>query len=326
MKRQNTAYLHAVIAVFFWSTAATAFKISLRTYSVLHLLLISAAASTLVLFVIAALSGWEKRLFRGACRASDPVRIDKPVDAARGQENELYKQLVRLPLREYGRSALLGFLNPFLYYIILLGAYSRLPAQEAQALNYTWPIVLALLSIPLLGQRLRARDVVAILVSFSGVVIIATRGNPFSLEFSDRTGLTLALGSTVVWSLYWILNTKDQLDGTVRLFLNFVFGLTYIAAVTLPIAGLPPLRDISALGPVYVGLFEMGVTFVFWLRALKLSETTAAVGNLIYFAPFLSLIFIQAVAGEQLHLSSIAGLTLIIGGVVLRQFRSKNIS
>ena len=34
-----------------------------------------------------------------------------------------------------------GFLNPFLYYIILFKAYSLLPAQEALSLNYTWPLV-----------------------------------------------------------------------------------------------------------------------------------------------------------------------------------------
>jgi len=290
LEKQHTAYLYAAAAVVFWSTAATAFKISLRFYGVLHLLLFAAATSTAILFAAVAVSGGIKRI-------------------------------ILLPRKEIARSAMLGFLNPFLYYIVLLGAYSRLPAQEAQALNYTWPIVLVLLSIPMLGQRLRARDAGAILVSFSGVIVIATRGNPFSLEFSDWPGITLALGSTLIWSLYWILNTKDTVDGTVRMFLNFIFGLVYITAVALPLAGPLHLRGATIPGPVYVGIFEMGLTFLLWLKALRLSETTAAVGNLIYFAPFLSLVFIQTVAGEQVRLSSVAGLVLIIGGVALQRLR-----
>ncbi|WP_414980772.1 hypothetical protein [Congregibacter sp.] len=35
---------------------------------------------------------------------------------------------------------------------------STLPARQAQTINYTWAIMLALLSIPVLGQRLAARD------------------------------------------------------------------------------------------------------------------------------------------------------------------------
>jgi drug/metabolite transporter (DMT)-like permease len=58
----------------------------------------------------------------------------------------------------YARSAMMGFLNPFLYYLILFKAYDLLPAQEAQPLNYTWGLVLPLLSVPLLGQRIGSRD------------------------------------------------------------------------------------------------------------------------------------------------------------------------
>ena len=45
------------------------------------------------------------------------------------------------------RAAALGFLNPFLYYVVLFKAYDLLPAQEAQPLNYTWAITLAILFV-----------------------------------------------------------------------------------------------------------------------------------------------------------------------------------
>ena len=44
------------------------------------------------------------------------------------------------------------------------------------------------------------------------------------------------------------------------------------------------------LGGVYIGLFEMGITFLVWLKALKNAKTTAHVVNLIYLVPFLSLL------------------------------------
>ena len=63
----------------------------------------------------------------------------------------------------------------------------------------------------------------------------------------------------------------------------------------------------------------MGITFVLWLKALQLSKTTAQVSNLVYAAPFLSLFFIHFIVGEEIRLSTVVGLILIISGVVIQQ-------
>jgi drug/metabolite transporter (DMT)-like permease len=64
----------------------------------------------------------------------------------------------------------------------------------------------------------------------------------------------------------------------------------------------------------------MGVTFTLWMMALKLSSTTAKVSNLIYLSPFISLILIHFFVGEVILLSTIIGLGLIVGGIVLQQY------
>ncbi|NJK98814.1 MAG: EamA family transporter, partial [Bacteroidales bacterium] len=51
---------------------------------------------------------------------------------------------------------MLGFLNPLLYYLVLFKAYSLLPAQIAQPLNYTWPLILVILSIIFLSKNIRS--------------------------------------------------------------------------------------------------------------------------------------------------------------------------
>jgi len=150
-------------------------------------------------------------------------------------------------------------------------------------------------------------------------VTICTRGDVLGMSFADPLGAGLALASTVIWALYWIFNTRDQMDPVLRLLLNFAFGSLYILPVawllTDPLAvNLPGL-----LGAAYVGVFEMGITFIFWLKALKLSRTTAQVGNLIYFSPFLSLIFIRVFVGETILPSTLIGLVLIILGNLVQK-------
>lgn len=156
-------------------------------------------------------------------------------------------------------------------------------------------------------------------VSYLGVLTICTRGDIPGLTFADPLGAGLALGSTVIWALCWIFNTKDAMEPEVRLFLNFAFGCVYILPVTWLFSDPLAVNLPGLLGSAYVGVFEMGVTFILWLKALKLSRTTAQVGNLIYFSPFLSLIFIRLFVGEEILPSTTVGLVLIILGNVVQK-------
>ena len=292
MRDQSKAYLYGMATVLLWSTVASAFKLSLRYLDYTQLLLYASIVSLFGLMVILVLEGKIKLLFSYSSR-------------------------------QYLRSMLLGFLNPFLYYVVLLKAYDLLPAQEAQPLNYTWAITLAILSIPLLKQKIGLKDIVAMLVSYSGVYVISTHGDVTSFHFSDPFGVALALSSTLIWALYWIYNTTDDRDPVAGLFLSFLFGLPWVLVFRLLFStgrGLPPL---GLLGAAYVGLFEMGVTFVLWLNALKLSESTAKVGNLIFLSPFLSLVFIHFLVGEDILASTFVGLILIIAGILVQQIKPR---
>ena len=294
MQNQKKAYIYACIAVLFWSTSASAFKICIEperlNVPVLSLLFGASLVSSIALFVRLCLSG----------------------------KLGLLKTLTK---DDFLRSAMLGFLSPFLYYVVLFKAYSILRAQEAQPLNFVWPLTLVLLSVPILKQKIKRRDILAILISFFGVLLISTEGQISSFKFTDPLGVALATGSSIPWALYWIYNLKDTRDASVRLFLNFAFASAYvfIPLVLLGQLKMPSLK--GALGVTYVGLFEMGITFLIWLKALKLSQTTAHVTNLIYLVPFISLIVIYFVLGEQILPSTVIGAIFIVGGIVFQKLR-----
>lgn len=292
MKDQRLAMMSGLGAVLLWSTVATAFKLTLGYYTPLQMLLIACLASVAVLALLLAIRGQLGAAFR-------------------------------LPRGQYLQSVGLGLINPCLYYLLLFGAFDRLPAQEAQPINYTWALVLAYLSVPFLGHRLRLSDILAGLVCYGGVVIIATRGNFAELTFSDPLGVALAIGSTLVWAGYWILATRDRRDAVTGLFLNFLFGLPFIAALTWWQDGWPSIASGGFAGSLYVGVFEMGVAFVLWSRAMKLATNTARVSNLIFISPFLSLVFIYFILGEVILVSTWVGLVLIVAGLWLQQLGAR---
>jgi len=292
MERQTKAYLYAGATVLLWSTVASAFKLTLAHLGFLEMLLGASVVSLTALLLIVLAQG----------------KIDAVAACSRG---------------EIARSAALGFLNPFLYYVILFKAYSVLPAQEAQPLNWTWPIMLVLLSIAILKQPIRWASVLAIVISFSGVLVISTRGDVLAFRFTNLPGALLALGSSGIWALFWIYNVKDKRDEIVKLLLNFAFGSVFTLAAVLLFGDLrvPPMAGL--LGVLWIGLFEMGITFVTWLKALQLSRTTAQVSNLVYAAPFLSLFLIHFIVGEEIFPSTVVGLFLIVAGVVTQQYASR---
>jgi len=287
MPNNQQALTFGLGAVLLWSTVATAFKLALRHLQPLQLLFIAACTACLVLFIIILASG-------------------------------RWQQLLAVSSIERNKTLLLGILNPGLYYIVLFKAYDLLPAQEAQALNYTWAITLALLSVPMLKQRLRNKDLVALLLSYCGVLIIATHGKPWLLEFSNTTGVILALGSTLLWSFSWLINVRNQLDPILGLFLNFLGGLPFITIIMLWFTDFPTISS-SWWTAVYVGCFEMGFTFILWLKALKATDSAAWIGNLIFLSPFVSLLLIYWLLGEAILYSSVIGLVLIICGNLWQQ-------
>ena len=303
MDKQKQAYIYALVTVLFWVTVASAFKLTLRYLDFLHMLLYSSAASGIVLFIILVAQGKLKLL-------------------------KSYSK------KDYLNSAILGFLNPFLYYVILFKAYDLLLAQEAQPLNQTWAVVLPIMSIIILKQKIKALNILALFISFFGVLIISTKGNLLGFGFSSPTGVFLALFSAIIWSLFWLYNVKDKRDEVSKLFLNFTFGFFYILVALLIISpflehdgqfviNIKLATGFGLLGAIYIGLFEMGITFVLWLRALQLSKTTAQVSNFIYLVPFISLIVIYFTVGEHIYPSTITGLIFIIGGILLQQYVSK---
>jgi len=293
MERQTRAYLYAVATVGLWSTVASAFKLTLDHMGFLEMLLGASVVSLAALFVIV--------LAQGKLAA-----------------------IAHSSAKDLACSAALGFLNPFLYYVILFKAYSVLPAQEAQPLNWTWPIMLVLLSIAILKQPIRWASVLAVAISFSGVLVISTRGDVLAFRFTNLPGALLALGSSIVWALFWIYNVKDYRDEIVKLFLNFVFGSIFTLAAVLFFGELRVPPSAGLLGVLWIGLFEMGITFVSWLKALQLSRATAQVSNLVYAAPFLSLFLIHFIVGEEILPSTVLGLVLIVAGVIVQQYANRS--
>jgi len=292
VKAARKAYFFAILAVLFWSTSPTAFKLGLKYQDTYQLLTGASLASFCVLGLIILIQGKMGQL----------------------------KNLVWKDLRF---SALMGLLNPVAYYLILFKAYSLLPAQVAQPLNMVWPLVLVLISIPLLKQKIGWKSIGAMAISFTGVILISSQGGSGAEDPGNRLGIFLALSTSILWAFYFIYNTRDKKDPVIRLFLNFMFATVYLLLGGLFREQGLPVSVEGWLTATYVGIFEMGVTFVFWLLAMQYAPSTDRISNLVYIAPFLNLILVNLVLDESIYLTTIYGIMLLVTGIVIQTMKRR---
>jgi drug/metabolite transporter (DMT)-like permease len=295
MKDQKSAILWALLAVLLWSTVASAFKVALQGLSPFQLIFIASIVSLLFFLLVICVQGKFSLLMQNSRKA---------IALSAGQ----------------------GLLNPFLYYLVLFKAYDLNPAQVTQALNMVWPVTLALLSAPLLGQKIGWRNLWGILLSFAGVVFIASQGSIAGFYKTNITGAILALGSSILWSLYWIFSVKDKREKLVVLFWNFFFGIIYLSFFGMMDAGanFQFQLNTSFFVAVYIGFIELGITYLVWMKALEKSENNAVTGNFIFLTPFLSLVFINFILHEMIYLTTFIGLSFIVLGIFVQQIKKKN--
>ena len=278
-----SAVIPALLSVLMWSTVASGFKLGLAVFAVEQLLLLGTSMSWLIFFCYAA----------SKCQLS-------------------------LAAEDRKLACLLGLINPTAYYLILFAAYDRLPAHIAQPINYTWALTLAVLAVPVLGQRLSRRTFAGILISYLGVVILVIT-TPGEAGQIDALGIALALVSTLLWAGYWLLNARSRAQPASIMFWSFSMALPLIAAICWYGPGLPNMNA-TALGyAIWIGAIEMGITFLLWQRALQRARSSAKIAQLIFIAPFLSLLLIHLLLDETMSLWALPALVIIVSGLVVGQ-------
>ena len=284
----RTSLILALSVVLMWSTVATAFKLTLSLISPLQMLWI-AVATTFVILSAATIAQKKFALARQYLKESP------------------------------GYFLMLALLNPTLYYLILFAAYDMFPAQQAQALNYTWAVVLSILAVPFLGQKFTLKNIISILLAYGGVLVIATQGDLLALDFKNPLGVILGLGSSVFFAGYWIFNTRKPRDAVVSLLLCFGLSLPILSVLMLVQGEMSAMPWQAVAGGIYIGTFEMGFAFLLWMQAMRMTDNTAQLSNLVYLSPPLSLILLATIADEPVMVSTIFVLFLIIGGVLFHQ-------
>ena len=229
--------------------------------------------------------------------------------------------LKKLSAEKIFTAASLGFLGLFLYSAFFYYGLARMTSQEACILNYLWPLMIVLFSCLLLGEELTRQKLLAIGISFAGVVLVMVGGVDENFSAEKIWGALSCIVAAACYGLFSVLNKLLRLEQK--------SAMMIIWATTAIFAGafgyffeewtLPSLGEIFGL--LWLGVLIDAVAYLTWALALAKTTNTAFTANLAYLVPLLAIFISTFVAGEELSLTVVPALILILGGIFVSNVR-----
>lgn len=207
-----------------------------------------------------------------------------------------------------------------------LGLHYTTAASGILYLSIT-PIFILLMSLPL-GERIGARQWTGVAISFSGVFLIATQGDPAALSFNR--GDLMAIASMVMWAGYTVLLRvrRDALEVLELLVMVCLFGLLFM----LPWLGWEALGSArmrlgfqGALAVLYSAIGSLLLAYAGWSYVVARLGAARA-GVTLHLMPAFGVLLSAIFLGEYPRWFHFAGIALILTGVALSSFRASSAS
>ena len=288
MKKQ---YIYAGISILLWSTTATVTKLLLGSINSMQILLLSSFIASIYLLIVNAIKG-------------------------------NLKQLKEYKLKDYLQIALIGLLGTFLYNLFLYLGISKMQASQAFIINYLWPIMTVIFACVILKEQMTFRKMIAIFLSFIGVIIVTSNGDLLNIEKNTIIGALCCIIAAISYGLFSVLNKQKNYNKYLSMMLfymvSFIISLLYILFSKEWFV--PQVNQL--IGLLWIGVFTSATAFTSWAIALEKGET-AKISNLAYITPFLSLIWTGLILKEKISIYAIVGLVVIVLGILI-QLKDKN--
>ena len=198
-------------------------------------------------------------------------------------------------------------------------AFSTLPLAETYALLFSAPLLITALSVPLLGETVRLRRWIAVVIGLLGVLVIL---RPGISPLNAGHGAALVSAMTAALSAIIVRRIGPEERGTVLVLYPMMVNIA-VMAVILPWVYIPmPLRDLGLVAAIG---FIAPIAQLLWISAYRISPAALVApmqySQILWAVPF-GLIFFGDVPDHGVA----AGATLIIGSglfVLWRETRDK---
>ncbi|MDC7125370.1 MAG: DMT family transporter [Spirochaetales bacterium] len=293
MNKTKTGYIAAIFTILVWSTTYISTKILLKSFSPMQISLVRFTIGLIVLLILS------------------PPKPNKPI------------------LKEELKLLGCGFLGMFLYYFLENLAAKYTYASNVSVIVTTIPLFTVILApIFFKSEKFSVKYIAAFILSFGGLLIMfISNGDLVSLSLK---GDLTALLAAIIFSLYTLLlrsvnsNTHPLTLTRKTVFYGWIF-IVITALITKNIPNPGMVIRLYNLGHfLFLGVLASGLCFVTWAVAIR-QIGAIRTSQFIYLVPFITISLSAIILHERITLSRIAGLIMILTGVIVSQRKQEKI-
>jgi drug/metabolite transporter (DMT)-like permease len=231
--------------------------------------------------------------------------------------------------------ALASVLGASGFWTLLNTSVLYLESDTASFLTALYPLIAVVLASTVLHEKMKLVSFLGVVLGIIGTFIIVALGEKASFEGSSPLlGSLVAIISAFSWAGYMVTsrylvsrktNSGEKTSAEYVTFNTFLFAVPVTLVMMLITSSGRYFLNSSPIGIfyiVYLGVAASGVAFLVFNKGLKLIGLTGAAINQLLF-PAVAVILSFLILGETINLYSIAGMSLIVVGILLAQVFSK---
>ncbi|MGH8687975.1 MAG: DMT family transporter [Burkholderiales bacterium] len=224
--------------------------------------------------------------------------------------------------RHWGILALLALTGVAVFHSLVYLGLRTTTTVNGILLNSSLPMFILACAWILDRERASARQMLGMLVSLAGILVILSRGDPASLLRLDfHPGDFWVLIAMPVWGVYSVLLKRrpPEIGGVAFLFLIALGGVCMLApAAAIEALYFPPRPlDAAATGAiVYIALFASIFAYICWNRGVAIVGPNVA-GFTLHLLPVFGTVLAMIFLGEAFHAFHAVGIATILAGVIV---------
>ena len=187
----------------------------------------------------------------------------------------------------------------------------------------TTPIFILLITLAL-GERIVVRQWIGVAISFTGVFLIATHGEPARLSFN--IGDLMALASMMMWAGYTVLLRvrKDPLEVIELLCMVCIFGVCFMTPWLIAEGATLHLSEYGVLAVLYSAIGSLLLAYVGWSYVVSRLGAARA-GVTLHLMPAFGVVLSAIFLHEYPQWFHFVGITLILIGVALSALKRNSV-
>ena len=215
---------------------------------------------------------------------------------------------------------IIGLIGICINDIFYFSSFKHAPAVQVDLINYTWPIIITLLTAITNKKPPTFQGLFALIIAFTGIYILLTNNKSKNfLEICHLKGYILAFLAAFSWAAYVTASKQYGKTKTEMIAVYNFFGIIFSITMHLKYEVFVKPNTVELLSAIMIGSFSHCFAYMFWDYGIK-KGNDKLLNTLVYTIPIVSVSLL--IVTKHAHYNNkilIATVLVTIAGIIQNQ-------